>query len=186
MRGSVRAGIIGVAGALALAGGASAEVMNSDETGFALSLSFETTATPEQAWAALITPSAWWSSDHSYSGDAKNFSLDVAPGGCFCEIWDGGAVKHGEVVQFRTPSAASGGLVRLEGGLGPLQNLAVGQVQDWTIDPSESGGAKVSYTTRVSGRTRDGFAQLAPTVDGVMTEQIGRLERYLATGSPEE
>lgn len=189
MRGSLRTGMLSASAALALAAAASAEVTETSEGGFSLLLSFETSATPEEAWAALIAPSAWWSSDHSYSGDAANFSLDVAPGGCFCEVWDGGAVKHGEVVQFRTPSAASGGLLRLEGGLGPLQNLAVGQIQDWTIDPIDGGalqsGSKVTYRTRVSGRTRDGFDQLAPVVDGVMAEQVGRLERYLANGSPE-
>jgi uncharacterized protein YndB with AHSA1/START domain len=165
--------------ALGLGGAAAAELTETSETGFVVAFSFETAATPEQTWETLVTPSLWWSSDHSYSGDAANFSLEVAPGGCFCETWDRGAVKHGEVVQFFT-----GAFLRIEGGLGPLQNLAVGQVQDWTIEAT-AGGSKVSYLSRVSGRAEDGLVELAPVVDMVIGEQVGRLERYLATGSAE-
>lgn len=172
----------GLAAALLLASAGTAEVTESSETGFVITASFETLATPEQAWTAIITPSAWWSGDHSYSGSAQSFSLDLAPGGCFCEVWGEGAVKHAEVVQFR-----NGSFLRLEGGLGPMQDLAAGEIQDWTVEPAASGtGAKISYMTRVSGAPQDGLLELAPLVDQVMALQLARLERYLATGNPEE
>jgi uncharacterized protein YndB with AHSA1/START domain len=166
--------------ALVGASSASAEVTEASENGFVISTSFETAATPEQAWIALVTPSAWWSGEHSYSGSAASFSVALTPGGSFCEIWDGGFVKHAEVIQLR-----DGSFLRLGGGLGPMQDLSAGQIQDWTVEPSGA-GAKVSYTTRVSGAPQDGWLELAPAVDGVMALQLGRLERYLATGRPDE
>jgi hypothetical protein len=47
---------------------------------------------------ALGDVGRWWNAEHSYSGDAANLSLDVAPGGCFCERWKDGSAEHGRVI----------------------------------------------------------------------------------------
>lgn len=164
---------------LAAASAARAEVTEASEDGFVLALSFDAAASPEAAFAALTDVAAWWSPAHTYSGDAANMSLELSPGGCFCEVWDGGATRHGEVVQIRT-----GRSFRLLGALGPLQDMGASQIQDLSVEPLET-GARVSWTTRVSGRPGDGYAEIAPLVDSVLAEQMGRLERYLATGSPD-
>jgi hypothetical protein len=60
----------------------------------------------------------WWDREHTYSGDAKNLSIDPRPGGCFCEALPphGGGVQHAMVVL-----AIPGKTLRMVGGLGPLQ-----------------------------------------------------------------
>ena len=81
--------------ALVCAAPASAEVKAASESGFAISHVKSVKASPERVWAALVTPAHWWSSAHSWSGDATNFSLEARAGGCFCERWAAGEVEHG-------------------------------------------------------------------------------------------
>ncbi len=70
-----------------LAPPAAASVQESSDSGFTVTTTQRVTATPAQVWAALAQPARWWSSQHSWSGDAKNLSLDPVVGGCFCERW---------------------------------------------------------------------------------------------------
>jgi hypothetical protein len=164
--------------ALAASAPAHAEVTQSGANGFHLRIAFETPAPPARAFAALGEIGSWWSPGHTYSGDAANMTLALEAGGCFCESWDGGSVEHGRVVQ-----AQEGALLRMTGGLGPLQALAVTQVHDWTVEAAGE-GSKVTYATRVSGDAADNLAALAPLVDMVMSEQVGRLEAHLAAEAP--
>src|SRR4051812_41820336 len=76
-------------------------------------------AAPAQAYAHVVDVAHWWSSDHTYSGDAKNLHLDARAGGCWCEKWPGGSVQHMSVLL-----AMPGKQLRLSGGLGPLQSAA--------------------------------------------------------------
>ena len=63
----------------------------------------------------------WWDAAHTYTGDSTNMSLDATAGGCLCEtLPDGGSVEHMRVVY-----AEPGKTLRLQGGLGPLQSMAV-------------------------------------------------------------
>ena len=62
--------------AIAAATPAVAEVTLADH-GFVTSNSAEVSATPDEVWAALIEPSRYWNGDHSWSGDAANFSLEA-------------------------------------------------------------------------------------------------------------
>lgn len=89
--------------------------------GFTLRDSVEIAAPPDKVYAALIQPARWWSSAHSFSGDAANMTLDARAGGCWCEtLPNGGSVLHMTVV-----FAAPGKTLRLRGALGPFQALAV-------------------------------------------------------------
>jgi uncharacterized protein YndB with AHSA1/START domain len=44
---------------------------------------------------------AWWNPQHTYSGDSANLSIDLRPGGCFCEKLANGGVEHLRVIQLR-------------------------------------------------------------------------------------
>jgi hypothetical protein len=156
-----------------------AEVTEASEYGFALSHSFEATVSANEAFDAFARVADWWSPAHTYSRDAARMSLAIEAGGCFCEVWPGGAVKHAEVAQVRERR-----YVRMLGALGPLQDLGVTQVHDWTVERTDT-GSRVTYFTRVSGRPGDGLVELAPIVDGVMAEQMSRLQRFIATGNPD-
>lgn len=158
----------------AFAAPASAEVKSASAGGFEIVRTATVTATPEQAFAQLIRVGEWWSGAHSYSGDAKNMTIDPRPGGCFCEVVEGGvAVEHMRVV-FVQP----GKTLRLSGGLGPLQAEGVAGALTWTFKPVE-GGTQISATYVVGGFIRGGAEAIAPPVDFVLGEQVSRLAALL-------
>lgn len=146
---------------------ASAEVVQSSDTGFTVSHKVSIAAPPERAWAALIQPALWWQSDHSYSGDARNLSLDARPGGCWCEKLANGGVEHMRVVYLAAPTT-----LRLVGGLGPLQAMPVTGVLTIELKPQGT-GTEAILTYAVAG---SGLAPLAAPVDGVLGIQWARLK----------
>jgi uncharacterized protein YndB with AHSA1/START domain len=145
---------------------AHAEVKAATDAGFTLSHTHKVAATPDQVWAALVQPSRWWSKDHSWSGDAKNFSLDPQAGGCFCERWGVNSVEHARVV-FAMP----GQQLRLLGAFGPLQGEALAGALTFTL----KGDGKATIITAdyvVGGYARFPLRQIAPVVDGVIGAQV--------------
>src|SRR6516162_1734173 len=77
---------------------ARAEVVDAKPNGFQVRETLEIKASPEAVWRVLVEPGLWWSSQHTFSGEAKNLTLDPRPGGCFCEAFpDGGGVRHSVV-----------------------------------------------------------------------------------------
>ena len=119
----------------------------------------------------------WWQSDHTFSGNASNLSIDARPGGCFCEFLPGGGgVRHLTVVY-----ADAGKLLRLSGGLGPLQELAVEGAMTWKFTQSTS-TTTIEMTYAVGGYAPGGLAALAPIVDMVLGTQVARLKRLIDTG----
>ena len=69
----------------ALAGPAAAEVAARSENSFTLVYERPVTASAEAVLEAVGRPAAWWSDAHTYSGSAANLSVDLRPGGCWCE-----------------------------------------------------------------------------------------------------
>jgi hypothetical protein len=117
-------------------------------------------------------------SKHTWSGAAGNLKLDPKAGGCFCEkLPDGGSVQHARVI-FAQP----GKLLRLEGGLGPMQDMAVTGILSFKLEP-DGKGTRIRMTYRVAGMLTLPSAQLAPGVDQVMGTQLDRL-RAFAGGAP--
>jgi len=166
--------------AVLLSGAARAEVLKAADTGFVARNTATIAAHPDQVWAALIAPARWWNPAHSWSGKAANFSLDARAGGCFCEtLANGGSVEHQHVV-FSNP----GQLLRLVGGLGPLQPEPVSAVLTWSLK-ADGEGTQLTQTYAVSGVVDGGLSGWAAPVDGVIREQLQRLERLIETGSPE-
>ena len=145
---------------------AAAEIVGQSENGFKVSHEYVVSAGPEQVWNALLNPALWWSSAHTWSGDAANLTLDPQAGGCWCEIWEDAAVQHMTVASFIPPAT-----MVLTGGLGPLQSMGVDGALTFTVTP-EGEGSRVAASYSVSGYFDPSADQMAPAVDGVIGEQM--------------
>jgi Polyketide cyclase / dehydrase and lipid transport len=174
--------IVLVAGAFALfVGGARthAEVIDVAPNGFEVRESVHVAAPPDRAYAELLQPAHWWSSDHTFSGNAANLNLDARAGGCWCESLPGG----GSVEHLRVVYVAPGKVLRLRGALGPFQGLAVNGAMTWSVKSNGSGsGSDISLSYVVGGYAKDGFDALSKAADRVLGEQIARLKSTLDAG----
>jgi hypothetical protein len=164
--------------ALALAAGATgarAEVLSSSPIHFDIQSHVTLAVSPAEAYAALGEVGTWWDGAHSYSGDAANMRLELWAGGCFCEtLPEGGTVEHMRVIQ-----ALPARMLRLSGGLGPLQEEALIGTLTWTLREVPEGTEIVSRYL-VSGHVRGDTGDLAPLVDQVLRAQFDRLRAHLA------
>lgn len=157
-----------------------AEVTEAGDAGFTITLSADTSASKSDAWAMLIAPAKWWSGKHTYSGDAANLYIDAQATGCFCEKLprpadapEGqrmGSVEHMHVI-YADPQA---GVLRLSGGLGPLQAEAANGTLTITLKPLE-GGTRVTWVYSVGGYMRVKPEEIAPLVDAVLGQQVESL-----------
>jgi hypothetical protein len=162
-----------------LSGAARAEVIDKSAVGFEVNNIATISASPAKVYTALLTPSAWWSSKHSFSGDAKNLSIDLAKG-CFCEKLPHGYARHMTVI-----FADEGKALRLSGGLGPMQFTGASGVLAFTLRENE-GKTYLTAIYDVGGYARGGLAEnFATPVDKVLGEQVERLKKYVETGKPD-
>lgn len=171
------------AGAMAVAASpAFAEVTDAGAAGFALRHTVEIAqGDAADAFAAFTEIGAWWDPAHTYTGDAGRLSLDLSPGGCWCEqLFEGGFVEH-----MRLVYAVPGGLLRFSGGLGPLQAMGAGGAMTIAFDAREGGGARVTLTYIVSGYAPGGLQGMAGPVDAVLGQAMARLAAY-AQARPED
>ena len=148
-----------------------AELTESGDHGFTVIHSITTKAEPFVVYRTMTSHiDQWWSGDHSWSGDASNLYMKLERGGCFCErLPNGGRVEHLRIIYF-----SPGAELRFDGALGPLQTMAVQGRMIWKIEAVED-GSKVTFTYKVFGHPEGGLASIAPAVDGVIGEQLGRL-----------
>jgi hypothetical protein len=158
----------------AVAAPASAEVSSRSDNGFTLSFERAVTASDAAILEAIGRPGAWWSDAHTYSGSAANISLDLRPGGCWCEALPGGGVKHAEAVLVWPERR----MVRFDAPFGPLQSIGADAVLTMSWADAEGGGRRLKWTFVVAG---PGAGAMADPVDAVMTEQFGRLVDHLST-----
>jgi uncharacterized protein YndB with AHSA1/START domain len=164
---------------VALATGARAAVVQVNAGGFALRHEATVSAPAVKVYDTLVQPGSWWDSEHTYSGDANNMSIDARAGGCFCErLKDGGSIEHMRVVY-----AQPGRALRMAGGLGPLQAAGVAGSMTWRFTPIE-GGTKLEMSYAVGGFVEGGFDKMSALVDTVLGEQFQRLKLYVETGKP--
>jgi uncharacterized protein YndB with AHSA1/START domain len=160
-----------------------AEVVETTADRFVTRATASVAATPLATWLALIKPGEWWNSQHSWSGDAKNLTLTPQGGGCFCEripVGDSGnssamegSARHAEVLQ-----AFPMKVLRMRGGFGPLQGEPAEGVLTITLK-DVPGGTRILWEYNVGGPMRYKVAEIAPAVDGVMSEQLKRLQAHL-------
>ncbi|MFZ5745194.1 MAG: ATPase [Pseudomonadota bacterium] len=173
------------AAALLLASPLQAELTSSTDTGFVSDHVATVAAEPAAIWKVLVAPNQWWSPRHTYSGDSANLYLDAQATGCFCEKLpkpadapEGqrmGSVEHLHVV-YADPQR---GVLRLTGGLGPLQGEAVHGVLTITLK-REGEGTQIKWRYAVGGFWQAKPAELAPLVDKVLAEQVQRLADKVA------
>ena len=174
---SVRTAAFALALAFA-AGAAQAAVTDRSAAGFEVRHAATIAAPPHKVWMKLMQPSGWWSSEHSWSGDAKNLSIDSS--GCFCERLKHGAVRHMTVI-FADEDKA----LRMEGALGPLQFTGAAGRLGVTLKPVAA-GTEVVMTFDAGGYAKGGLAEtLAAPVDQVLGAQLARLKKALETGKPD-
>ena len=167
---------------LAVSLGSPAEVVEVNTSGFLVRREALVDATPEKVYRSLTADvGSWWHPEHTYSKNPRNLSIDARAGGCFCErLPDGGGAEHLRVV-FVSP----GKKLRMVGALGPLQQSGLAGSMTWTLT-AQGSSTKVELTYDVGGRIAGGFDKIAPAVNSVLGEQLGRLERFIETGNPEE
>lgn len=159
---------------------ASAEIADSAANGFTYKTTLTLQAPPGTVYQRLLAVGSWWSSDHTFSGDAHNLSIDPRPMGCWCEkLPNGGGVRHMQVVL-----AMPGKMLVMTGGLGPLQSIAATGSMSFRLLPAD-GGTKLEITYAVTGYLPAGMSTLAAPVDQVLTQQFTRFKNYVETGSPD-
>jgi hypothetical protein len=165
---------------LSLAAVASAEVKDSGAGGFTIVHSFTVKGAPDEVYRKIAAVGNWWSSDHTYSGDAHNLTLDAKAGGCWCEKLpkSGGSAAHMQVA-----TAWPGTLLVMTGGLGPLQSMGAFGAMTFKLT-AVGNETKVDFMYVASGYFAQGMNAIAPAVDNVLMDGMKRLQSYLETGSP--
>ena len=153
---------------------AGADIVGVAANGFEIRETVHVGASPDKAYAALLEPARWWSSDHTFSGSAANLKLDARAGGCWCETLPGG----GSVEIMRVVNVAPGKIIRLRGALGPFQGLGVDGAMTWSIKGGAD-GTDITFGYAVGGYVKDGFDGLSKAADRVLGEQLDRLKKLL-------
>lgn len=152
------------------AGPALAEVKSAAPGGFAVGGSVAISAPPARVWALLTTPDAWWSRDHRWF-KSSTLSLDLSPGGCWCErAADGRVSRHLETALVEPESK-----LVLRGGLGPLQGQGASGGLTFEIK-AEGEGSLLTWAYIVGGYTPGGLGAWAAPVDGVLSAQLANLK----------
>ena len=165
--------------ALFLSAPATAEVLSASDHGFEVQHVVNLVIPQPKAFAAFGQVAQWWSKDHTYSGNASRMSLQVRPGGCFCETLDGG----GGVEHLHVTYVQPGERIVMTGSLGPLLFEATAGVMDVKFERI-AGGSRVTMNYRAGGFARGGAEKIAPLVDQVLGEQMKRFRVYAAGGAP--
>jgi hypothetical protein len=80
--------------------------------------------------------------------------------------------------------AEPGRVLRLSGGLGPLQSEAVTGTLTITLKALPAGGTRIQWFYVVGGYGRFKFTEVAVAVDKVLEEQVKRLAGKLGGGEP--
>lgn len=164
---------------LGWSGVASAGIVETSSVGFRLRTVQQVAAPPSKVFGALGEWGRWWTDAHTYSGKAANMTVALTAGSCLCEtLPKGGSVRHG-VVELVIPDR----LLRLDAALGPLQDEGVSAALTLLLKPKD-GGTELTATYNVGG-ARDAIVKIAPDVDGVISENVGRLKAYAETGRPD-
>jgi len=164
---------------------ARAEVKTVTEQGFSTLHAADVLGTPEDVWKRLMAPKDWWNPAHSWSGSVEGFYIDPQAGGCFCELIqqkdaEGKLIPKGSVEHMRVIFAQPGRVLRMSGGLGPLQAEAVTGTLTVAMEPLKSGGGtRLSFSYVVGGYMRFKTADIAPAVDAVLREQFERMIKPL-------
>jgi uncharacterized protein YndB with AHSA1/START domain len=154
------------------------EVVDSASNGFTVKTTLTIAAPPADVFRKLVgNIGDWWSSEHTFSGDAHHLTMEPKAMGCFCErLTAGGAVRHMEVV-----FVAPGHTLVMTGALGPLQSLAANGSMTIQLEPAGE-ATKLSVRYAVTGYLAAGMNTWAAPVDAVLRDQFTRLKNYIEHG----
>jgi hypothetical protein len=168
----IRIAALATMACLAVSTPAAAEVVSRSTDSFALWFGVPVEDGPEDIRATVAALPEWWDPAHTYTGDAANLSLDLEPGGCWCEtLADGTTFQHGRVI-FVAPDR-----VTLKAPLGPLNGKATLAELTIAVDHGSRRWIRVEFA--VAG---PGLGALADPVNEVMDGVFGRLIAYIETG----
>lgn len=176
--------VIAVCAAFLLTSGpALAEVIEQGEGSFVTRDAVVVKAAPFEAWQALITPSKWWNSNHTWSADAENLYISAQGGGCFCELLPAPkdapeGIRRGSAQHMVVVLADPGRALRMRGGLGPLQSEPAQGVLTVTLTASDK-GTVIVFEYVVGGYMRFKTPEIAKAVDGVISQQLAGLAKLL-------
>lgn len=166
--------------AASLAAPCRAAVIEQTPSGFAIQQKLHIAAPADKVYAALLVPAKWWNSDHTYSNDAANLTLEARAGGCFCEaLPGGGSVQHATVWTLMP-----GVMLRLRGPLGPFQGQGVDAALTFTLKAAGD-GTDLTLDNLVGGYMKGGFGNWPAAADGMLAGTMARLKMYIETGSPD-
>ncbi|MEM0926606.1 MAG: ATPase [Planctomycetota bacterium] len=147
--------------------------------GFRVTIKQDSLLPPEEAYQKFVSEfSQWYDARHSYSMDARNLSLDLDDRCMLEKLPDGGFVRHMEIV-FHQP----GKLIRLAGGLGPLQGMGIQGAMTVSFLPAQE-GSQVTLTYVVTGASFLTLDKIAGPVDQVLTEQMTRFQKHCDAVKP--
>ena len=156
-----------------IAAPANAVVVSADSHGFELRHTLDLSVPPTQALAAFGQVGSWWAKEHTHSGNAARLSLQLRPGGCWCEQLDGGGGAEHMRVAYYEP----GKRVVLTGALGPLLFEGTSGVLDVRATRTKT-GSELVINYRVAGFARGNGTEMALAVDQVLRGQAERLRVY--------
>lgn len=173
----------GLAALIALASwvapSAQAAIKDQAPNGFTIENSEWVPTDSQASWKAFVNDvGKWWPADHSWWGDASKLSISEKVGGCFCEI-NGSQQAWHMTVAFVDP----GKLMRMTGGLGPLQGMGLDGALEWRF-AEEKGGTRITLWYRAGGYTPDDLTKFVPVVDQVQGLQLRGLADYLRKQAP--
>lgn len=161
--------------------GLHAEVRDSGPQGFTVENARVVAVDAPIAWAALVEDvDQWWPKDHTWWGEESVLTIEQRAGGCFCERANGREASHMQVALLDP-----GKLLRLVGGLGPLQGMGLDGVMEWRLEPVEA-GTRITLWYRAGGYTPDDISGFAAIVDKVQALQLGGLADHLGDKQGED
>ncbi|WP_242107929.1 SRPBCC family protein [Luteimonas aquatica] len=175
---------LALAALLPFCASSAAAVLDATASGFTIENSRDVPVDAEAAWKALVGDvDRWWPKDHTWWGAQSTLSIDARAGGCFCErVREAGAGPAREALHMTVTFVEAGKLMRMVGGLGPLQGMGLHGAMEWRIAAAGEGRSKITLWYRAGGYAPDDLGKLAPVVDQVQGVQLGALADYLAAG----
>jgi uncharacterized protein YndB with AHSA1/START domain len=163
-------------GALLASGCATGAVVAVAPDGCTVKETVHIAASSAQVYDALIRPAKWWSSEHTFSKDAANLTLDARAGGCFCEkLPNGGSVLHMTVV-----GVFPGKSLTMRGALGPFQSQGVDGALSWVLTPAGD-RTDLTLTYDLGGHLTlpGGFDAWSKNADQMLASQVELLKKYV-------
>jgi hypothetical protein len=164
----------GLAVAAFIAPAVRAEVKSATPHGFIVENVELVSVDAATAWAALVGEvDRWWPRAHTWWGAESTLSIAPSAAGCFCEIAGARQARHMEVAFVDPPH-----LLRMVGGLGPLQAMGLHGALDWRLESIEA-ETRITLRYQVGGFATEDLAKLASVVDRVQGQQLRSLAQHL-------